>query len=298
MRTATRAVPTKAVNNLKVKEIFCKSALVKSQIPGVDYALNPYLGCEHKCLYCYASFMQKYTEHKERWGDFVDVKINLLERLSQQIKRNPQRIKQMKRINVADSKVVMLSSVTDPYQPVEEKFRLTRGCLEILAGTDFSVSIQTKSDLVLRDLDIIKRLKDVEVGFTITTLDEEIRRKFEPRASSVEQRIKALEILGDNKISAFVFFGPILPYFSDDKEVIKSLLNRLNKIKVSRVYLDKLNYKGRNWERIERFLLENYPKLIKYYQWTKNCEKEYAQMLKMRIEEATKNIPLVYQIVF
>lgn len=286
------------MNNLKVKEIFCKTALVKSQIPGVDYALNPYLGCGHKCLYCYASFMQKYTEHREEWGDFVDVKINFLERLSQQIERNSQRIKQMKRINAVDSKVVMLSSVTDPYQPLEEKFQLTRGCLEILAGTDFSVSIQTKSDLVLRDLDIIKRLKDVEVGFTITTLDGEIRKKFEPHTSSVEQRIKALEILVDNKISAFVFFGPILPYFSDDKEIIKSILNKLNKIKVSKVYLDKLNYKGRNWERIERFLLENYPKLIKYYQWSKNCEKEYAQMLKSRIEEAAKDFSLGYEIIF
>ena len=193
---------------IKLKEITCKNALVKSRIPGVDYCLNPYVGCEHNCAYCYAIFMKRFTDHSEEWGSFVDVKINFLERLEKEVKK-------------AKSGIVMLSSVTDAYQPIEEKYKLTRGALEILSGYDYSVSIQTKSDLVLRDIDILKKIKNCEVGFTITCLDENVQRKFEPSSPSTQERFKALKKLNEAGIDTFIFFGPVLPCFSDTEENIK-----------------------------------------------------------------------------
>ncbi len=270
---------------MKVGEIFCKSALVKSYIPGIDYALNPYLGCEHGCVYCYASFMQRYYHPDEVWGEFVDVKVNFVERLRSQIKRTKPGL-------------VYLSSVTDPYQPLEEKYKLTRECLKILAELKFPVSIQTKSDLVLRDLDILKQIKDCEVGFTITTLDEKIREKFEPNTSSLDLRFKALNILHKNKIPTFIFFGPVLPYFSDNKKTIYSLLKKLSQLGVEKIYVDKINYKGRNWSRISKLLLTNFPEIFRYYLWTKNSEGLYSMKLKNTISECIQDLSLNVEVVF
>jgi len=269
----------------KVGEIFCKSALVKSNIPGVDYALNPYLGCEHGCVYCYASFMQRYYHQNETWGEFVDVKTNFVEKLRAQIKRTKPGL-------------VYFSSVTDPYQPLEEKCKLTRRCLETLAEVNFPVSIQTKSDLVLRDLDILKEIKDSEVGFTITTLDEKIREKFEPHASPLSQRFRALELLNKNKISTFAFFGPVLPYFSDNKKTIRSMLKKLSATGVGRVYMDKMNYKGRNWGRISKLLLKDFPDIFRYYLWTKQSQELYSIKLKDTISECIQGLSLNAEVVF
>ena len=162
--------------NLVIKEKRARSILSKSGIPGIDYCINPYTGCSHGCKYCYATFLKRFTGHEEAWGSFVDVKINAPEILQRQMKNAP-------RGNI------MISSVTDPYQPVEDQYKLTRQCLEVLLAYQFPVSILTKSSLVLRDLDLIKRFKEMEVGITITTDNDKIREIFEPNAPSIETRI-------------------------------------------------------------------------------------------------------------
>lgn len=141
----------------------------RSGIQDVDYSINPYLGCEHACLYCYARFMARRGHFGEEWGSFVDVKVNALECLE---KEPPKKHRG----------VVLLSSVTDPYQPVETKRQLTRRILERLLEYDFPVNIQTKSKLILKDLDIIQRFSDIEAGFTITSFDDTVRMVFEPQA--------------------------------------------------------------------------------------------------------------------
>jgi len=147
-----------------VREITCKSILTKSGIPVVDYAINPYVGCEHGCVYCYAVFMKRFTGHREEWGQFVDVRVNAPQVLARQLKR-------------ARPGNVSLGTVTDVYQPLERRFKLTRDCLQALAlYDDFPTTVVTKSALVLRDLDVLCEMKDVEVAFTITTLDESARR--------------------------------------------------------------------------------------------------------------------------
>ena len=183
---------------IAVNEIQVRSVLSKSGIPGMKYCINPYVGCAHACRYCYATFMKRFTGHIEPWGSFVDIKMNAPEVLRRQLRR-------------AESGTVMISSVTDPYQPVEARYELTRKCLEILSVFKFPVSILTKSPLVLRDIDIISKLEDAEVGLTITTDDERIRKIFEPSAPPVPARIDALKKLHKAGINPYVFIGPLLP---------------------------------------------------------------------------------------
>ena len=204
-----------------IREIRAKSILNKSKIH--DYCLNPYTGCQVNCRYCYARlFMRRYSGHKEPWGAFVDVKINAPELLRKQVAR-------------AKKGTVWLSSVCDPYQPLEEKYRLTRQCLAILAESGFPVNLQTKMALVLRDLDIIESFDEIEVGMTLTTDDERIARMFEPGASPVGERIAALEKIHSRGIRTFAFVGPLLP--GGPEGIISALAGRVDKILV-----DRMNY--------------------------------------------------------
>jgi len=206
---------------LKVKEVKAKSILNRSKI--FDYCLNPYTGCQLKCVYCYARlFMRRYSGHKEAWGEFVDVKINAPEVLRKQLEK-------------AKRGTVWTSSVCDPYQPLEAKYALTRQCLRELADKQFPVNIQTKSDLVLRDLDLFLEFEEIEVGFTITTDDERMAKLFEPGASTVDERLKALEKIHSNGIKTFVFIGPILP--GNPEKFIKRLEGKADKI-----LIDRMNY--------------------------------------------------------
>ncbi len=270
---------------LKLKEITCKNALVESRISGVDYCLNPYTGCEHNCAYCYAIFMKRFADHSEEWGSFVDVKVNFLERLEKEVRK-------------ARPGTVMLSSVTDAYQPLEEKYRLTRGALEILSRYDFSVHIQTKSDLVLRDIDLLKKLKEPEVGFTITCLDPEVQRKFEPGASSVEKRLEALKKLNREGISTFIFFGPILPYFSDTDKSISSVFDKALEAGVKCIYVDKMNYTPSIWSRLNKFLKLNFPELLSHYQSTYCSNGSYAEKLRTKIRKSYKDAAFELDVVF
>ena len=204
---------------MKIKEIHSKSILSPSKI--YDYVVNPYVGCQHACSYCYARFMKRFTGHKEPWGDFVDVKINAPDLLSKEIKK--------KRTGT-----VWVSGVCDPYQPLEAKYKLTRRCLEILARDGWPVVIQTRSPLVCRDLDILKEFKDIEAGFSITTANDEIRKIFEPRAPSVEKRLKAIETLHQNGIRTYAMIAPILP---EAEKLIKMLAG-----KVDYIIIDRMNY--------------------------------------------------------
>ena len=161
---------------LKIGKIQCKTIMGKSGIGPVDYAINPYLGCSHGCVYCYARFMSRMGHKGEEWGSFVDVKENAVERLKIEV------VKKKKGL-------VLLSSVTDPYQPLEAKFKLTRGCLEVLLEYQYPVNILTKSSLVLRDLDLIKDFDSIEVGFTITSLDNDVSKIFEPETHPITDRL-------------------------------------------------------------------------------------------------------------
>jgi DNA repair photolyase len=207
-----------------VEEIEAKTILSKSQI--YDYALNAYVGCQHNCLYCYAKFMKRFTGHREPWGAFVDVKINAAELLAREVKK-----KRKGR--------VWISGVCDAYQPLEKKYMLTRSCLEIFVEQGWPVTIQTKSPLVLRDIAILKRSTDAEVGFTITTADEKVRRIFEPGAPQIAKRVEALGILHAGGIRTFVMIAPLLPHADGLAEMLKG--------KVDHALIDRYNYHYADW---------------------------------------------------
>lgn len=205
-----------------VREVEAKSILNASKV--YDYCLNPYTGCQVGCRYCYAAlFMRRYSGHAEPWGQFVDVKVNAPDLLAKQIVRTKKK------------GTIWIASVCDPYQPLEKKYALTRRMLETLIGKDFPVVIQTKSAFLRRDLDVIGRLSDVEVGFSIATEDETTARLFEPNAASVRERI---EVLGEFKaagIRTYAFAGPLLP---GDPEKLAGLLAPV----VEYVFIDRMNY--------------------------------------------------------
>jgi DNA repair photolyase len=206
------------------REICAKCILSRSQV--FDYAINPYVGCQHSCAYCYARFMKRFTGHGEPWGQFVDVKINAPDLLRKEIyRKRPGR--------------VWISGVCDPYLPLEKKYELTRSCLEILVARGWPITVQTKSPLVLRDIDLLKRSADIEVGLSVTTADDDIRRLFEPNALPIQERIKALGELHSEGVRTFAMIAPMLPG-------VEGLASQLRG-KVDYVLVDRMNYHYGDW---------------------------------------------------
>jgi DNA repair photolyase len=264
-----------------VKEINCKSILTKSGIEGVDYAINPYVGCGHGCVYCYAIFMKRFTGHKEEWGTFVDVRINAAEVLARQMRR-------AKPGNIA------IGTVTDAYQPLERKYWITHVCLEVLSAHDFPISILTKSDLVLRDLDLLRRFGDIEVGFTIATLDEEVRRVFEPRSSPITARLMVLAELAEAGIKTWAFCGPLLPFLSDGEEQMDALFGELAEAGVSYIYVDSMKLSGAIGGRISKLLEGHYPDLVEGYRHIAANRKPYHEALMIRARRLAEKHSLAW----
>jgi len=200
----------------------CKHALSRSKLPGLDYALNPYVGCAHDCIYCYAPFLM--GKPRERWRTPVGAKTNLPRLLDSELRKA--------------SGTIGIGTVTDPYQPVEADLELTRRCLEVVRRRNAHVSIHTKSDLVLRDIDILKLLPEPEVGVTLTTIDETLARTFEPFAPAPSSRLKAIRGLVEAGISTYVLIGPIIPTVTDSD--IEGLVRAISSTGVERVMLDRL----------------------------------------------------------
>lgn len=232
-----------------IREIKVRTALSLSKLPGLDYALNPYRGCAHACVYCYAPSLLRWD--KGNWGDVVEAKINLPRVLSRELR-------------TARKGVIGLGTVTDPYQPGERTHEITRRCLELLLRHDYPVCIQTKSSLVLRDMDLLKRFSHIEVGVTLTALDESMRQKLEPGASSVQERLQTLLELSRHEIHSWVFLGPVMPYLID--EDIGPLLDTIAAVNPEYVLVDRLRMKEGMWERIKEFILHYDPILLPGYE--------------------------------
>jgi len=233
---------------MKLKEITARSIITKSNLPDADFVINPYVGCMHACIYCYASFMKRFTGHLEPWGEFVDVKINALELI-------PEKSSKYK------GKSIFLSSVTDPYLSFERKYELTRKILKKLIPLEPNLGIQTKSDLIVRDIDLLKQFKNCEAGLTITTTNDDIRKEAEPFTSSISNRIRALKEMKEAGIKTYVFIGPIFPFLTDWRDVISKTKNFTDFY-----MLENLNVKGSIWNNIKFWLERKYPELIEEYE--------------------------------
>ena len=227
-----------------LQEIRVKSVLTKSNLPVSDYSVNPYIGCTHACKYCYASFMKRFTNHPEKWGSFLDVKY------WPEIK-HPERYA---------GKEMFLGSVTDPYVPQEKEFKRTRTLLQQLQPSGIKLSIQTKSDLVLRDLDLIKTFPNARVGFSINTLDESFKNDMD-HGVSIERRIAAMKKLHDEGIRTTCFISPIFPGITDCEAIVERVRNQCNL-----VWLENLNLRGSYKSVILDYILRKYPALVPIYE--------------------------------
>jgi DNA repair photolyase len=214
---------------------------------GTDFVCNPYVGCTHGCLYCYAKFMSDYMERPEPWGAFVDIK----EFPHFDIPKN------------TGSKSLMFCSVTDAYQPIEQKEKLTRKILENIYESRLEFHFLTKSALILRDVDLIQKMGAVEIGFSIA-LDDETAKIVEPGASLPSERVAALKAFHEKGIKTFVFIAPILPGITDVFGIVEKVKDYSDYI-----MFDSLNLKHpENRANIFKFIWKYHPDLMPLYRNT------------------------------
>ncbi len=251
---------------MKLQEIEAKSMLVRSGLPDAEYVVNPYIGCEFGCAYCYASFMGRFVQEPiNNWGNYVYVKTNAVSVLAEDLKRWPATKRQAS---------VLLSSVTDPYHGVESKYRLTRGLLDVFAQESYpgKISILTKSPLVLRDTDILHRLPQVEVGMTVTTTDDQLGRFLEIRAPLASRRFDTLKQLHEDGLRTYAFVGPLLPHFRYRPDLLESLFAKLAKVGVQSVFIEHINLKPYIKERLIKRLQDEAPEIREVYQQSSSLE--------------------------
>jgi len=241
---------------MRVIEMEARSALVSSGLGGVDYVVNPYTGCRFGCAYCYATFMSRYvSEPIEEWGEYVYVKRNIVELFERELARmKPER----------RTRSIFISSVTDPYQGAEAKYRLTRGVMAALAREQYPgpVAVLTKSPMLLRDIDLFRELPDFEAGLTVTSGEDEISRWLEAHAPPPLKRIEALRALNEAGIRTYAFVGPLVPHFVERPELLEDLFARLADAGVRRVYVEHLNAKGYIRKRLDAVVARQ-PELVR-----------------------------------
>ena len=247
-----------------IKEIQVNDYLTKSNLPASDYVINPYVGCTHGCRYCYASFMKRFTGHEEKWGEFLDIKL-----CDKKI--------DLKKIS---GKNVFLSSVTDCYNKFEEKYKITRNILEQLVDSDCYLSISTKSKLILRDIDLFKKMKNLVVCMSINTLDEKFRNDMD-NASTIKERMESLKELHNNGIYTVLFMSPIFPFITEWKEIIEE-----TKDYIDEYWFENLNLRGDYKKDILDYIKNNYTSLYTdYIDMYEKHNNKYWQDLAKEIED-------------
>ena len=261
------------MDSLKIKEIEGKSILSKSNLPVCEYSANPYVGCTHACKYCYASFMKRFTGHTEDWGTFLDIKY----------------WKEIKNPGKYEDKELFIGSVTDPYNPQEEIYGRTRALLEQLKGSGAKLSIATKSDLILRDLDLIKTFPNARVSWSVNTLDESFREDMD-HAVSVERRLAAMKAFYLAGVRTTCFISPIFPGITDSKVIIRRAMSQCNLI-----WLENLNLRGSYKAVIMDYIKEKYPQLTSLYHEIYDCrDRSYWVSLDKECKAFADEIGLDY----
>ena len=254
-------------NGILIADVETKNIMTKSSLPVGGYSVNPYVGCTHGCKYCYASFMKRFTGHTEEWGTFLDVK-------------HWPAIKDPKKY--AGQRVV-IGSVTDGYNPQEEIFGATRKLLEQLRGSGADILICTKSDLVLRDIDLLKELGQVTVSWSINTLDESFKDDMD-HAVSIQRRLEAMKQVYDAGIRTVCFVSPVFPGITD----FEAIFNRV-KDQCDLFWLENLNLRGGFKKTILDYIEEKYPSLVPlYHEIYDRHDRSYFVALEKKAEEMAK----------
>ncbi len=257
------------MEELKLGEIRVKTVMTKSNLPIAGYSVNPYVGCTHACRYCYACFMKRFTGHEEPWGTFLDVKY--WDRI-----KNPHKY---------DGSTVIVGSVTDAYNPQEEVFRRTRTFLEEMQGSDINLIITTKSDLVLRDLDLIKTFRSPLISWSVNTLDEVFKDDMD-KAVSIERRIAAMKKCHEEGLRTTCFISPIFPGITDVFAIIEKIKDFCDYI-----WLENLNLRGGFKADILNYISQKYSGLVPLYNsiYGKNDLSYWMELDKKVAEYAATN---------
>jgi len=262
--------------NIKHRE--AKSIITKSNIPEIDFVINPYVGCQHGCVYCYAEFMIRFTGHKgDKWGEFLDIKTYDFDKIK------PEKY---------NGKKILLSSVTDPYTPLELKYKNTRRILEKLVGTRAEISLLTKSKFVTRDIDLFKKFDNLEVGISISTLDNEFAQLIEGGASKPKERIEALKEIYENGIKTYTFISPFFPKITNYKMIIEETIAYTDSY-----MFENLNFRPHNVPRILNIIKKTNPELLLLYEEIRKDQSQW-DAIESEIEAYCKKLKLRYKIEF
>lgn len=264
---------------IKINEVQVGTYLTPSKLPDADFVVNPYVGCPHKCMYCYAEFMKRFTKHSgDVWGEFLDVK------------RTHTPIK----IDKLDDASVLFGSVTDAYNPYEKRYEITRKILHEFVGSNARMDILSKSDLVTRDIDVFKEIPNLRVGISMNTLDDSFRKHIEPFASSVSRRIGAMRVLHEAGIKTYLFMSPIFPGLTRFNEIIERV-----RPFVDSFYFENLNLRAGYLPRVLSFISVHYPELIDVYDAIyKRKEMHYWEDLSEAINTYCNNAGLDFKLYF
>lgn len=258
-----------------ISEIEVQSVMTKSSLPVGGFSVNPYVGCPHACKYCYASFMKRFTGHTEPWGTFLDVK----------------HWKPITNPHKYDGQRIVIGSVTDGYNPYEEELCRTRRLLEELKGANAEIMICTKSDLVLRDLELLKKFPKVTVSWSINTLDEQFRKDMD-RAVSIERRIAAMRKVYEAGIRTVCFVSPIFPGITDVKAIIERVRDFADLI-----WLENLNLRGQFKGTIMSYIKDNHPDVHALYDEIYNKKRmDYWESLEKEISMFAKQNGFPYMV--
>ena len=259
---------------MEIHEVRCKTCITKSKLS--DYVINPYVGCQHGCKYCYATFIRRFQNIKEEWGNFCYAKINCPDLLKKELERNK-------------PGHIWMSSVTDCYTPLENKYGLTRKILETIAVSPykdkFSLEILTKSALVKRDFDLLEEL-NVELGMSLNSLDERVSRIIEPLASPPRERVKTLREAKERGIRVYGFISPVLPGITNLEELFRELSF------CDYFWVELLNTKPSVLASLMPVIEKNFPDKMKEFDFAINYPEEYYKKIRQEVEILKKKYNL------
>lgn len=260
-------------DEVRAGQLKVKTILTGSNLPIAGYSVNPYVGCTHACKYCYACFMKRFTGHTEPWGTFLDVKY--WERI-----KNPKKY---------DGQTMIVGSVTDAYNPQEAQFCRTRAFLEEMQGSKINLIITTKSDLVVRDLDLIKTFPSPLISWSINTLNEAFKDDMD-KAVSIERRIAAMKRCHEEGIRTTCFISPIFPEITEVFGIIEKIKDFCDYI-----WLENLNLRGNFKADIMNYIAEKYPDLLPLYRqiYNKN-DRTYWEILDRKVSEYAREKGFLY----
>jgi len=253
------AAPEPRLTEVDYVEAPCKSALNPVKNMPFSWSLNPYTGCEHRCAFCYVRAFEQRADRPsdDRYGRAIRVKVNVAAVLRSELARSSWR-----------KETVVIGAATDPYQPAEGRYRLTRQCLEVLKEFSNPTAMITRGPMIVRDVDVLTQLArraDLHITFSIPTLDDDVWRKTEPGTAHPRQRLRALEKLVAAGIDVGVGMAPILPGLSDRPEQLEEVVKAARAAGATGLWASMLHLKDGTRQHFMSVLANHWPELLPRY---------------------------------